>query len=49
MNEGWGDKVRVKVCAFTYCCEEVLNISLHLHVDRFGHVHFAVLWVPLKY
>lgn len=35
-------------CAFTYCSEATLDIALHLQVNGFGHVHFAVLAVPVK-
>lgn len=38
-----------KVCAFTYGCETTLNITLHLQVNSCGHVHFAVLCVPVKH
>lgn len=34
---------------FTYCCETAFNISLHLQVNRFGHIYFAVLGVSVKY
>ena len=33
----------------TYCCKTTLNISLHLHINSFGHVHLAVLGVSVKH
>lgn len=33
---------------FTYGCETFFNVSLHLHVNSFGHIHFAVFGVSFK-
>lgn len=34
---------------FTDGCEAFFNVSLHLQVNSFGYVHFAVFGVSVKY
>lgn len=42
-------KLKMQVSDFTYSCETAFNVSLHLQVNGFSHVHFAVLRIPFKY
>lgn len=42
-------KIKMQVSDFTESCEAAFNVSLHLQVDGFSHVHFAVLSIPFKH